>query len=76
LRRTWSDPGIDTDEARLQAYGQEDHVRLFGSDIFERFAAPFFEPEIRQHADLLADYDPIRHGVNSAEPFFLFRKPA
>lgn len=75
LRRTWSDPGIDTDEARLQAYGQEDHVRLFGNDIFERFATPFFEPEISQHADLLADYDPIRHGVNPDEPFFLFRKP-
>ena len=75
LHHTWSDPGIDTPQARLQAYGQEDHVRLFGRDIFERVVAAGFESCVRQHADLLRSIAAAKAGVNPAEPFFLFRKP-
>lgn len=75
LQRTWEDAGIDTATARLQAYGQEDHVRLFGRDIFERIAAVGFEPQVQQHHELLGDVDPDRGGVNPDEPFFLFRRP-
>lgn len=75
LHHTWSDAGIDTPQARLQAHGQEDHVRLFGRDIFERIEAAGFESRVRQHADLLAHVDPHTSGVSRAEPFFLFRKP-
>lgn len=76
LHHTWSDAGIDTPQARLQAHGQEDHVRLFGRDIFERIEAAGFESRVRQHDDLLGDTDPSLAGVNRAEPFFLYRKPA
>ena len=76
LHRTWSDPGIDTPQARLQAYGQEDHVRLFGRDIFDIVAAAGFESRVRRHAELLDDTDHVMAGVNATEPFFLFRKPA
>lgn len=76
LRRTWQDAGIDDPKSRLQAYGQEDHVRLFGRDIFDRIVAAGFESCVRQHADLLDDVDCVRAGVNAAEPFFLFRKTA
>jgi len=76
LHATWQDRGIDTPEARLQAYGQEDHVRLFGRDVFERAAAAGFESHVRHHAELLGDVDPATAGVNAAEPFFLFRKTA
>lgn len=74
LQRTWEDAGIDTAPARLQAYGQEDHVRLFGRDIFEQIAAAGFENRVRLHSELLADMDPTITGVNQQEPFFLFRK--
>ena len=76
LHRTWSDPGIDTDIARLQAHGQEDHVRLFGRDIFERFASVGLEPCVGTHDELLPEYDPKKYGVNGKEPFFLFKRPA
>jgi hypothetical protein len=76
LKTTWQDPGIDDPQARLQAFGQEDHVRLFGRDIFDRFAGSGLESHVRQHAELLGDVDPDIAGVNPAEPFFLFRKPA
>lgn len=76
LQHTWSDPGIDTPQARLHAHGQEDHVRLFGCDIFDRIVAAGFESHVRQHVELLGDVDPTVAGVNVVEPFFLFRKPA
>lgn len=33
---TLEDPSVQTPEGRLAAYGQEDHVRLFGKDFRER----------------------------------------
>lgn len=75
LHRTWQDPGIETDAARLQAYGQADHVRLFGRDKFDRFTSAGFESHIRQHTDVFNDLDAGTTGVNPREPFFLFRRP-
>jgi len=74
LHHTWEDPGIADGAARLQAYGQADHVRLYGRDIFDRFTAAGFESCVRQHAELLPDIDAYKFGVNRAEPFFLFRR--
>jgi SAM-dependent methyltransferase len=74
LHGTWQDAGIDDPRSRLQAYGQEDHVRLYGRDIFERIVSAGFESCVRQHVDLLGDVDTARAGINPAEPFFLFRK--
>ncbi|MET3652554.1 class I SAM-dependent methyltransferase [Dyella japonica] len=75
LAVTWQDEGIDSDEARLQAYGQKDHVRLFGKDIFARIVAAGFDSCVLQHDDVLRDTDAKGSGVNIGEPFFLFRKP-
>lgn len=75
LQQTWSDPGIVSEGARLQAYGQEDHVRLFGSDIFDRIARSGLVPDISTHDVLLPDVNGRTAGVNADEPFFLFRKP-
>jgi SAM-dependent methyltransferase len=76
LQATFSDPGIDDDRSRRECYGQEDHVRLFGRDVFERFAlAGSLEDISSPHGRLLPDSDPWRLGINAAEPFFLFRKP-
>lgn len=74
LNSTWEDGGIATPQARLQAFGQEDHVRLFGRDIFERIARTGLEPCIQSHQKLLANCDAAAFGVNPKEPFFLFRK--
>lgn len=75
LQRTWEDPGIDTPYARLHAFGQEDHVRLFGRDIFDRIVASGLESRVQWHPELLGDVNPANAGVNPAEPFFLFLKP-
>ncbi|WP_460823923.1 class I SAM-dependent methyltransferase [Lysobacter olei] len=74
LTSTWRDPGIIAAEARLQAYGQEDHVRLFGSDVFERISSSGLLPCVETHENLLAEYDATVCGVNASEPFFHFRR--
>lgn len=76
LTATLSDPGIDDPRSRREVYGQEDHVRLYGGNVFEWFASACgLEFVGGQHAELLPEVDPEKLGVNRAEPFFLFRKP-
>lgn len=74
LHRTWQDPGIDDEQTRWQAYGQEDHVRLYGRDIFARFASVGLQPMIGEHNRMLSGVDAVTAGVNSREPLFLFRR--
>ncbi len=74
LEKTICDPGVDTAAARLQLYGQEDHVRLYGRDIFSRFAAAGFVDRVAWHDDVLEEVDPGRYGVNRHEPLFLFER--
>jgi SAM-dependent methyltransferase len=74
LVHTWEDPGITTREGRIEAYGQDDHVRLFARDIFERITSSGLESRVASHDTLLAKFDPDVFGVNREEPFFLFRR--
>lgn len=74
LIHTWQDEGVDTDEARLVAFGQEDHVRMYGRDIFDRFISAGFQSLVALHDELLLNIDAACAGVNSREPFFLFRR--
>ncbi len=75
LCRTWEDPGLTSEQARLQAFGQEDHVRLFGQDIFSLIEASGLQPALHWHHELGSTIDPDVYGVNPEEPFFLFLKP-
>ncbi|QWT18407.1 class I SAM-dependent methyltransferase [Bacillus sp. NP157] len=75
LTRRLEDPGILSDEARLVMYGQEDHVRLFGADIADELAQlSGLASRVRGHDAVLPGVDPVRHGLNRHEPFFLFEK--
>lgn len=75
LHHQWADPGINTAEARLEAYGQEDHVRLYGRDLVERFEVAGLSGRVKQHRELLPHVDGVRFGINENEPFLLFQKP-
>ena len=75
LEKTLEDPAeIDTDEKRIEFYGQEDHIRLYGRDLFDRIRAAGFALELKKHAECLPDIDAERYGVNPDEPLFLCRK--
>jgi len=75
LIHTFEDAGIDTDALRLEFYGQEDHVRLFGQDIFTRFGT-FLNHQALTHAEVFAGSDTSQFGINPDEPLFLFKKRA
>jgi SAM-dependent methyltransferase len=74
LHSTFEDAGLASPLAREHAYGQDDHVRLYGQDIFSRFADAGFMPRIARHEDVLVDIDSDVYGVNPKEPFFLFER--
>lgn len=74
LHRTFSDKGIKTLKARLIAFGQNDHVRIYGRDIFTRFSSCGFHADIKQHKDIFSQLDAKILGVNENEPFFLFKR--
>jgi predicted SAM-dependent methyltransferase len=67
-------PEVDDDAGRLQLYGQEDHVRLFGRDIFQQIASAGLIDKTERHEDLLGDITSETYGINPNEPFFLFQR--
>ncbi len=75
LQHKIEDASITSEAARLAAYGQEDHCRLYGADFAEFVSSFGFSARTRSHQDLLAGVDPRRAGVNAREPFLLFIKP-
>ena len=72
LTATLEDPLLQSPEDRLFFYGQEDHVRLFGSDIGRIFQDAGFVGQLVPHEEILPDVDPEVLGVNEKEPFFDF----
>jgi SAM-dependent methyltransferase len=76
LRRTFEDEGVLSEAQREFAYGQSDHVRLFGADVFDRITACGLQSRMTSHGQVLGDIDADRHGVNPREPFFLFERPS
>ncbi len=61
-------------DARRELYGQEDHVRLYGAGIYDRFKSSGLISESKTHQELLPHIDPVTVGVNRDEPFMCFRK--
>lgn len=74
LTETIEDPSVISPKARLQLFGQEDHVRLFGRDVFDRIAGSSLIAEPRSHQQAIGDADPDRFGINAAELLMLFHK--
>jgi SAM-dependent methyltransferase len=76
LTRTFEDEGIRDEEGRLQAFGQEDHVRLYGRDLFSRLEGAGFVSKVLEHDTALKDYGESLYGVNRREPFICMERPA
>ena len=71
LENTFEDKAIDDSENRLFFYGQEDHARVFGRDIFQKMNNFLVNKSI-MHKDLFAKDLTENFGINEQEPFFLF----
>ena len=72
LATTYDDPSIVTPTGRRRAYGQEDHVRLYGRDFTTRLEAAGFSVTIRGYAEELSSAERQRYGVHG-DPIFICR---
>lgn len=75
LESAIEDPGVDDDDARWLLFGQEDHVRLYGRDLFTRLADAGFTLDVKGHHEALAPYSAEQFGVNPREDLLLVRAP-
>lgn len=75
LSAKFEDAQITDAVTRLEAYGQEDHCRLYGADLPEFICGFGFIDRTATHAALLPHIDPKVEGVNVREPLLLFSKP-
>lgn len=59
---TYEDPSITTPEGRLKAFGQEDHVRLYGTDYKERLEKYGLEVTVYSPEKELTDAEVTYYG--------------
>lgn len=74
LANSFQDKNINTDELRQKFYGQEDHVRVFGHDFFDKLKNIGFKLKIKKHEDVLSSLDSVKLGVNTLENLILVEK--
>jgi SAM-dependent methyltransferase len=73
---TYEDPSITSPLDRMVAFGQQDHVRIYGADLTDRLREAGFEVEDRTVAELF-DRDTVeRTELDPDEHLFLCRAPA
>ncbi len=64
---TYEDPSITTPAGRLKAFGQPDHVRVYGPDIAERLRAAGFEVDVVRLYDAFGPERYRRHRLGESE---------
>ena len=69
--RTYEDPSLTTPELRALHYGDADHLRWYGRDVRNRFAAPGFE--VSEFTAL--EPEAAHHALHRGEKVFIGRKP-
>lgn len=74
--KTFEDPSIVDPEERVRAYGQEDHVRLYGPDYVDRLRDAGFTVEVARVADLATPADATLMGLGplAGEIYFCTRR--
>ncbi|MCX5833823.1 MAG: methyltransferase domain-containing protein [Deltaproteobacteria bacterium] len=74
LLKAFEDDSINTDDLRFRFYGQEDHVRVYGRDLFSRLEGAGFEVMLQKHQIVLPDLDGEFYGVNRREDLILVKR--
>ena len=72
--QTYEDPSITSAAGRLQAFGQEDHVRVYGKDIIDRLCSVGFAAEIIWPDRSMSAEARKRYGTGG-RPLIVARKP-
>ena len=66
-RETYEDAAITSPEARQLAFGQDDHVRVYGRDFADRMRAAGFTVELVRYSECVAAADVERRGLHDLE---------
>lgn len=74
--KTYEDPTITSPAEREKAFGQRDHVRLYGKDYTERLQGAGFEAKEDWFVRELPAIDAERYALPLNEPVFFVKKPA
>jgi SAM-dependent methyltransferase len=69
--QTYEDPSIVTPSARMAAFGQSDHVRVYGADFDDRLRAAGFDLDADRYARKLSLADRTRFGLNPDEILYV-----
>jgi hypothetical protein len=72
---TYEDSSITSPLDRMVAFGQQDHVRIYGNDLPERLSEPGFEVEDRTAAELFDEVTVERCELDANEHLFICRGP-
>jgi SAM-dependent methyltransferase len=75
VETTYEDPSITTPEGRLQAFGQEDHVRRYGPDFIDRLMQAGFEVQNVSATDILDPESMARFGLAGERVSLYFCSP-
>lgn len=67
---TVEDPSITSAAARLQAFGQEDHVRLYGMDVTNRLEEAGFSVTVLRARELFDRREVLRFGIEPEDMLF------
>ena len=71
---TYEDDTISTPEAREKAFGQFDHVRLYGSDFYRRLQEAGFAIHIYKKCDFFNEEENKRLSLTIENELVIVRK--
>jgi SAM-dependent methyltransferase len=74
IETSFEDESVDTPEKRKEFFGQDDHVRVYGLDFFERLESVGFKLNIVKNDELFSKEECKKYGVNEREDLILVTK--
>jgi SAM-dependent methyltransferase len=72
---TYEDPSITAADEREKAFGQWDHVRLYGQDYVDRLRSSGFVVKADSYVQDMPQSRRVRFGLDSRETVYFCRKP-
>ena len=72
--KTYEDSTITDKKERMKAFGQYDHVRIYGKDYFERLEKSGFKVEKNFYSKNFSDKEIYKYGINKNEVIPICRK--
>lgn len=72
---TFEDATMITPEQRKKAFGQSDHVRIYGRDYVDRLRQAGFEVKVDPYPKRLTNREVFRFGLNLDEEIYFCSKP-